>query len=232
MNANGSGQKQLTHDGSANYYPSVSPDGRYIAFTSTRSGSQNIWMMDIDGGNLKQLTNSADATWPQWSPDNAWIVYKDYGGGKRTLWKISVNGGAPVQVTERYTDWPSVSPDGKLLACMYWDEQLTTQAELAILPFDGGNPIKTFKFSVATQSFTVPNVLHWTPDGRNITYIDDPIGTSNILSQSLDGGAPKALTQFKSDRIFWFDWSRDGKTLACARGSMNSDVVLISNLQE
>jgi hypothetical protein len=45
------------------------------------------------------------------------------------------------------------------------------------------------------------------------------------------GGPPRRLTDFKSDSIFWFDFSRDGRQLALARGTQISDVVLISNFR-
>jgi hypothetical protein len=58
-----------------------------------------------------------------------------------------------------------------------------------------------------------------------------PGGVSNIWIQPLDDNSPKQLTDFKSDRIFSFDWSRDGKWLALARGPEQRDVVLISDLR-
>jgi Tol biopolymer transport system component len=54
-------------------------------------------------------------------------------------------------------------------------------------------------------------------------------GASNIWRQALAGGLPKQITSFKSDLIFFFAWSRDGKQLALERGATSSDVVLISN---
>jgi Tol biopolymer transport system component len=56
-------------------------------------------------------------------------------------------------------------------------------------------------------------------------------GASNIWSQPLDGAPAKQLTSFKSDQIFRFSWSSDGKQLVMARGPLNSDVVLITDLR-
>ena len=67
-------------------------------------------------------------------------------------------------------------------------------------------------------------------DGRALTYVETRDGVSNIWGQPIEGGPPKQLTDFKSDLIFSFDWSRDG-TLACARGTQNADVVLISGFR-
>ena len=55
-------------------------------------------------------------------------------------------------------------------------------------------------------------------------FIDNRGGVSNIWLQPLAGGEPKQLTNFKSDLIFSFDWSRD-RQLACSRGIVTSDVV-------
>lgn len=50
-------------------------------------------------------------------------------------------------------------------------------------------------------------------------------------SEPIEGGPPVQLTSFKSDSIFAFDWSRDGKQLVLARGTVTPDAVLISNLK-
>ena len=71
----------------------------------------------------------------------------------------------------------------------------------------------------------------WTPDGSGIAYVDNRGGAGQIRMQPIDGGPPRMLTDFKSDGIFWFDFSRDGKQLAVARGTNTSDVVLFSDLK-
>ena len=69
----------------------------------------------------------------------------------------------------------------------------------------------------------------WSSDGKAILYLDNKNGVTNIFSQAIDGGTPKQLTNFTTDRIFNFDWSRDGKQLACARGVVTTDVILIKD---
>jgi Tol biopolymer transport system component len=62
-------------------------------------------------------------------------------------------------------------------------------------------------------------------------YLDRKNGVSNIMQLTIESGESKQVTNFNSDRVFYFDWSRDGKQLAIARGRVNEDVVLISDLK-
>ncbi len=223
MNADGSGQTQLTSNSGINLQPAVSPDGRFIVFTSTRDGAKHIWRTDIDGANPRQLTSGGGEDHAQFSPDGNWVVYT-LNAGKPTLWRVSVEGGAPSPISERSLSSPAVSPDGKLVAAVYWDEQPSSPARIAVIPFEGGGAAKVFD---APQS-TWANI-RWMPNGNALAYVVTAAGVSNIWTQPLAGGAPKRLTDFKTDQIFWFNWSRDAKQIVCSRGVETSDVVLISN---
>jgi len=225
IDADGNNQMQLTANARANANPSVSPDGRYIVFYSTRAGT-HIWRMDSDGGNPKQLTNGLAEYFPQCSPDGKWVVYYSTPSTKPTLWKVPIDGGEPVQLTDEHSIFPAISPDGKLIAYIYQDERANPKRGLAVVPFEGGRPINRFAFPVAAKAF-----IRWTLDGRALAYIDTRNGISNIWSQPLDGGPPKQLTDFKSNQMFWFDWSHDGKQLACVRGVVTTDIVIISRLR-
>jgi Tol biopolymer transport system component len=94
-----------------------------------------------------------------------------------------------------------------------------------VIPFAGGQPVQTFDYSAS--AFAGSPIIRWTQDGRDLTYIRDQQGVSNIWAQPLSGGPPRQLTDFAAGQIFNFAWSRDGHQLALARGSQTSDVVLI-----
>jgi len=190
--------------------------------------------METDGGNLKQLTAEQGGRFPQSSPDGRWVVFHSTPGSLRaaqTIWKVSIDGGEPVRLTDKWTSNPTVSPDGSLVACWYRDndQQPNPPTKIAIIPFAGGDPVKVL--DLPQQSFTSDAGLRWTPDGRALTYIDTINGVANIWSLPLDGGRPKQLTDFKTDQIFWFDFSRDGKQLALSRGTQRSDVILIRDFR-
>jgi Tol biopolymer transport system component len=223
MDQDGGNQKQITADVGDNVQPVVSPDGRYIVFVSDRKDARhNLWRIDVDGGNARQLTNGNFDRNPAFSPDGKWVIYASMGVTNPNLWRVSIDGGEPVKLTDKFSVAPMVSPDGKLIACYYWDQKPDTQLGIALIPFEGGQPVKMLNLPSA--------IVRWTPDGSALAYVDSRSGVSNVWSQTIDGGKPVQLTDFKSDQIFAFEWSRDGKQLACARGIGTSDVVLFNNL--
>ncbi|MBV9210068.1 MAG: hypothetical protein JOZ52_05535, partial [Acidobacteria bacterium] len=76
---------------------------------------------------------------------------------------------------------------------------------------------------------TIIPLVQWSPDSMSLIYNDTHTGVSNLWSQPLSGGKPLQLTDFKTDQLFFFSWSRDGKQLALARGAIARDVVMISD---
>jgi TolB protein len=223
--ASGSNPKQLTSNAGQNYEPTVTPDGRFIVFVSDRAGARNLWRMNVDGSQPVRLTVGT-AHFPSCSADSRWIVYTGADdSGTVTLWRIGIDGGPPVQLTDKWATGPAISPDSKWIVFQYWAYQAQgPPAFISLLPFEGGQIT-----NLAALGDTA--LFRWTPDGTAVAYVDDEKGVSNIRTIQLDGSPPKQLTDFKSDQIFWFDWSRDGKQLALARGTQTSDVVLISDFR-
>ena len=213
MGADGRNRKQLSTAETVDYGCSITTDGRHVVFASERTGAPANWIMDIDGSNPRKLDKGGYGA----VAGDGWVIYRD----KNALLKVPLGGGEPVQIGEGMLARCAVSQDGKMVACSL--ETPGSPARLAVLPTDGGAPAKVFD-----AKFQLPARMRWTPDGRAVTYIGREEGLADIWSQSLDGGEPKRVTNFKADTIFSFDWSRDNK-LVISHGTSTSDVVLIRN---
>jgi Tol biopolymer transport system component len=181
--------------------------------------------VNIDGSDPKQLTSGSGENHPQFSFDGKWVVYTLL-AGKPTLWRVSIDGGAPSPISDKTLSAPAISPDGTMIAAVYTDEGPNSPARIAVMPFAGGEVSKIFDVAQPTW-----DNIRWSPDGKALTYVSTSGGVSNIWSQPLAGGAPKQLTDFKTDQMFWFSWSRDGKQIVASRGAETNDVVLVSNFR-
>jgi serine/threonine protein kinase/Tol biopolymer transport system component len=224
MDADGSHPRRLTSDADLQFFssPSSCPDGA-ILFASGVYGSANIWSIDPDGGNRKQLTFGGTNGAPSCSSDGKWAVFNASHGGDYALWRVPIQGGTPEQLTNYASSYPSVSPDGKWIA--FNDYVLPSTTRIGVIPFAGGHPVRTFDYSASP--FAGYPIIRWTGDGRDLTYIRDQQGVSNLWAQPLDGSPPRQVTDFTNGQIFNFAWSKDGHQLALARGFQTSDVVLI-----
>ena len=223
IDADGAASRQLTSDTYAEGLGCVSADGRYAVFNSNRSGNFNIWRLNLASGEQKQLTDGAETdSQPGCTPDGQWVVFRSLRQGKFTFWKVPLLGGNPEQISDKSSTWAAVSPDGKLVALRYFDDQANAN-KIAVVPFAGGEPVKTLDVAASYRDVG----LGWTPDSRSIIYADTRDNADNIWSMSVDGGGSKQLTRFNAGLIFAFQVSRDGKRIALSRGTQTDDVILL-----
>jgi DNA-binding winged helix-turn-helix (wHTH) protein/Tol biopolymer transport system component len=219
MNADGSNQKELTSPGFIDSALSVSKDGRYIVFHSSRNGGFDIWRMDINGEHPLQLTFGKENYQPTISPDSLFVYYKSNETGIGELRRISINGGESFALTDKETSWSCVSPDGKFIAALY----RTDKRHIAILPIAGGQPLKLFDLPKSATTF---GGIRWMPDGKAVVYYDTNYG---YWQQPIDGGEASRMENLPKERLYNFAWSNDEKQFAFVRGQEIRDVVLWSN---
>jgi TolB protein len=225
----GSKRTLLTPGQNADELPATCGDGRFIVFIAARNEKLNVWRVDADGSNPVQLTDEAFLYNPDCSPDGKSVLYTRVNDA--TEWQVPIQSGPPTQVAvsnlaaDAAHSAPKTSPDGKLLAYLAMPATMSSPMVLTVVPFGGGSPLYRFDAPMGASE------THWAPDGKALDYQLTRGGASNIWRQPLAGGSPKQITNFKSDLIFFFAWSRDGKELALARGTISSDVVLVSNFQ-
>ena len=221
MRPDGQEQKQLTLNSATNDAPTVTPDGRYIVFISNRAGAFQVWRMQIDGSDPVPLTSGGGKNFPGISPDGKWVLYNTTDDWQ--LWRISIAGGEPARLSDSYALFPSISPDGKMIACLGRSD---SKAVLRILSFEGGQPLKTFDLAAPTFS---SNRIQWTGDGKAVIYGTEHDGITSIFRQPLTGGEPALVMKFE-DELADFSYSQDGQSLAVARGGWQHDIVLIRDL--
>jgi len=123
--------------------PQFSPDGRRIAFASTRSGSPNIWVCDSEGLNPIQLTSfgGPDVGSPRWSPDDRQIAFDSSASGNRDIYVLGAEGGKPRRLTEENADdvRPSWSRDGEWI---YFGSNRTADWQVWKAPAKGGQAVE------------------------------------------------------------------------------------------
>ena len=155
----------LTHEGNQNFFPAWSPDGNKLAFTSNRTGSLQIWVMDANGGNPKQLTKEAENIVPTWSPGGKQIAFGSTRSGHSEVWVMNSDGSDQKQLTK--TDekvgnsGAAWSPDGKHIA--FYSTRSGHYAIWVINPDGGHPPSSLFRMTIAIQT---PTLLLGHPTGR------------------------------------------------------------------
>jgi TolB protein len=220
VDADGSNSIQLTVDAGDNYMPASSPDGQFIVFTSNRNGSFNIWRMNADGSEPTQLTTGDGNFYPSFSSDSQWVAYDNQVHSRVSIWKVPINGGESIKVADKY--WmPAFSPDNQFIAGRY--NLQSDSRDLAIFSAQGGAPLRYV--SIPIQEW---QRVQWLRSGRELSYVKNVDGYSNIWSYDLDTGTSKQVTNFNSDQIYAYAWSPDYKQLASQRGTKISQVIVMS----
>jgi Tol biopolymer transport system component/imidazolonepropionase-like amidohydrolase len=134
MPVTGGPATRLTSGAQFDFQPRFSPDGRSIAFTSDRDGVPNIWLMNPDGSNPRQVSRETEreVNSPSWSADGEYIFARKHFVETRSLgagevWMYHRSGGAGLQVTDR-PNWqqdqgePAAHPDGRWV---YYSQDVT-----------------------------------------------------------------------------------------------------------
>ena len=126
--------KALTSGVAWDMQPRYSPNGKWIAFTSDRSGGDNLWIMNRDGSDPKQVSKETFRLLnsPAWTPDSEYLAARKHFTAERSLgagemWLYHRSGGDGLQMTKKRTDQkdtgePAFSPDGQYL---YFSDDVT-----------------------------------------------------------------------------------------------------------
>ncbi|MEP7325057.1 MAG: hypothetical protein ABI836_03835 [Gemmatimonadota bacterium] len=193
MNADATGQVNLTNNPAYEGYPSWSPDGRRLAFSSDRDGNTEIYVMNTDGSGLVNITNNPayDAGY-SWSPDGTKILFTTDRDGNTELYSINANGSNPTNLTNTpEPDGPGVySHDGLKIAFVSGRDQVADR--VYVMTSDGSNLLLNVPEAPAGV------FPAWSPDDSRITFIG---GSTNaeIIVMLPDGTQQTNLTNNPAD---------------------------------
>ncbi len=223
---NGGTARRLTAMAGAETRPRISPDGRWIAFTASLNGNQNVFIMPLAGGAVTQLTfnDSSDGV-DSWSWDSKFIYFTSNRYNSFTSYKISRKGGTPLRVLNGYfntihgvTENPI---DRSLLFTDSWESLRFADRKGYKGPF---NP-DILSYNLATNTFRV--LTHW--EGKDFDPIMDRTGALYFISDQSDprGGVTNLYTIKDGKKVQLTDFpvsvrnprvSADGKTIAFEKG--------------
>ena len=226
MAGDGSSQTRLTRSGADDWSPAWSPDGRRIAFTSSRdatvAGMHNIYLMNADGSGVTRLTfNLAWDEFPAWSPDGRSITFVTTADGNSEIFAVDVNGSNYRRLTSNGADdrAPHWSPDGRRIV---FSSRRTGSWQLFHMDADGNNQSQ-LTFSGANDQEPA-----WSPDGRRIAFFSDRAGNAEIYVMNADGSSQTRLT-FDPARDEHPAWSPDGSAISfwSSRGGASNEVYVM-----
>lgn len=231
--AGGTAQLLVSHPANESR-PLYSPDGKQLAFGSTRTGSGDIYILNLETGDLQRVTFDDTGEQPDaWSRDGQWIYFSSNSrdiAGMNDIFRVSASGGTPMQISnDRYTNefGASPAPDGSVafssrgISSSQWWRKGRSHIDETEIWAKRGEVYEELTGGGAKQLWAM-----WNADGSRLFYVSDRGGAQNIWSQA--GKTPaKQLTDFKDGRVLWANISSDGKQIVFERNfkiwTMNAD---------
>ncbi|HVT45139.1 MAG TPA: amidohydrolase family protein [Thermoanaerobaculia bacterium] len=221
--------------------PRFSPDGRFIAFTSDRSGGDNIWVIRADGSSPQQVTRETFRLLnsPVWTPDSQFIAARKHFTSRRSagageIWLYHRSGGEGLQMTKRPNDQkdlgePAFSPDGRYL---YYSQDVTPgstfeynknpHTEIYAIERLDRRSGETERFVSGPGGSIRPTP---SPDGKQLAFIRRVGGKSTLFIKDLQSGSERPIFR-ELDRDMQETWAIHGVYPSMAWTPDNRSIVL------
>ena len=214
----------------------ISFDGKMLAISHHREGlpggGSTIYVLPLQGGTPKQITELTPSYWHGWAPNGKEVVFTAQRNGKTyDIYKVNINGGAEIKLTSTpegmHADGPEYSPDGKYI---YFNASYTGTMQLWRMKPDGSGQ-EQITFDEYNDWFP-----HISPDGKWIAFISYPIDINPndhpsykrvmLRLMPASGGAPRVIAYLYGGQgtINVPSWSPDSKQLAFVSNTLRSEV--------
>ncbi|HSW98424.1 MAG TPA: choice-of-anchor U domain-containing protein [Candidatus Saccharimonadales bacterium] len=209
INADGTGQRQLTNHAYTSVQPNWSPDGSKIVYSAdlNNDGNTQLFVMNADGTAQTALTNNGATNFDaHWSPDGSKIAFTiQDSGGASNLFVMDANGSGLKQLTTDGQDnAPSWKPDGSSLVFTCWDGHFD---QICAINADGSG-----QHTVTTDQH-VHETASWSPDGNKLLLLYEPtLYNDHLATMDPDGSNIQVIATTGTDTNHPA-WSPDGSKI-------------------
>jgi dipeptidyl aminopeptidase/acylaminoacyl peptidase len=223
----GGGQpRQLTNTTKKDRHPRWSPDGKHILFESSRSGDNQLWIIDLSGGEARQLTSIAtEASNGIWSPDGKTIAFVSAVWPEYASQPYKESNAANKKRKEENEASPVKAKTFTRLFYRHWDEYVEDKRQhLFVMPAGGGEPLDVTPWDrdayPTSDTFSSGEDFTFSPDSKHLVFTATPekgeAWTTNyeICRVSVEGGKIDCLTAENKAADSGPRFSPDGKHLA------------------
>lgn len=213
-------------------------DGNRIWFVMNKNGFANIYQMDLDGKNLKQLTDGTDGQRqsPRVTNDGKFLfyVFRSKNGGSIRRLELQTNKEEVFFESAEYQPGPfmEISSDNKLITFsrVFDRTEEDTKKEftdiMTVVSLENRTVSKTFSVSLHNR------FRRFSPDNKGIEWVSAESDGSQIVRQEFEESSFKPVYTFPQGAIFNFAWSRDGKKMAISQGTLSRDAILLENFDQ
>jgi Tol biopolymer transport system component len=217
----GTAVTQLTSDSADDAYPVFSPDGKQVAFSSTRTGTWQIYVMDLDGHNITQVTSgTGQSIHPSFSPDGSKLVYCSLGSrsGQWELWTVNLKTNEKRMIGNGL--FPTWSPDKSTdrIAFQRARQRGSRWFSLWTMDLVGGEGRHVTEVAVSTNAAIISPA--WNPDGKRLAFTTvvqptrasgtRPKGQTDIWVIDADGANRQRITDGRATNLTPY-WAPDNR---------------------